>query len=234
MKRLVVSYYLIIFYFSSAYGQQHPLEGAWHLQDGTTQLTLVMVDNYLVCSTFDVDHKKFINTWGGTYALEGKQIKVAIQFNALEPEEVQQQRIYTMETGKKLISNLSGEKAIWENIDRNSGPLVGVWRISSRKVDGKLNELPLGDRRTLKILSGTRFQWVAINIKTGEFSGTGGGSYTFANNKYTENIEFFSRDNERVGAKLRFDGKVENGQWHHSGLSSKGDPIDETWSKLKE
>jgi len=84
----------------------------------------------------------------------------------------------------------------------------------------------------LKILSGTRFQWVAINIKTGEFSGTGGGTYSFAHNQYTENIEFFSRDNERVGAQLTFDGKIEDGQWHHSGLSSKGDPIYEIWSKF--
>jgi hypothetical protein len=63
--------------------------------------------------------------------------------------------------------------------------------------------------------------------------GTGGGTYTFANGKYTEHIEFFSRDSSRVGAALTFDGKLENGDWHHSGLSSKGDPIYEVWSRKK-
>jgi hypothetical protein len=81
--------------------------------------------------------------------------------------------------------------------------------------------MQLGARRTLKILTGTRFQWAAINIETKEFFGTGGGRYTFENGKYTEHIEFFSRDSSRVGASLGFDGKIESGAWHHSGLSSR-------------
>src|SRR5690606_9122586 len=130
-------------------------------------------------------------------------------------------------------TDLSGMHATWKRVDANEGPIAGVWRITGRKQDDKMGQMPLRDRRTLKILSGTRFQWVAINIGTGEFSGTGGGTYTFENGKYTENIEFFSRDNSRVGASLSFDGKIEDGDWHHSGLSSTGNPIYEIWSKLE-
>lgn len=82
-------------------------------------------------------------------------------------------------------------------------------------------------------MSGTRFQWAAINPETKEFFGTGGGTYTFVNGKYTENIEFFSRDNSRVGASLSFKGEVKDGQWHHSGNSSTGNPIYEIWSREK-
>ena len=53
------------------------------------------------------------------------------------------------------------------------------------------------------------------------------------NGKYTEHIEFFSRDSSRVGASLRFDGKLENGEWHHSGLSSTGEKIYETWGRVE-
>jgi hypothetical protein len=73
----------------------------------------------------------------------------------------------------------------------------------------------------------------AINPETKEFFGTGGGTYTFKSGKYTENIEFFSRDSSRVGASLSFDGKLNNGEWHQSGLSSKGDSIYEVWSRVK-
>jgi hypothetical protein len=118
-----------------------------------------------------------------------------------------------------------------KRVDDGKGQLAGNWRITSRKQGETMNEIPLRPRRTLKLLTGTRFQWMAINIESGEFSGTGGGTYTFVNGKYTENIEFFSRDSSRVGVSLTFDGKVENGHWHHSGLSSKGDPIQEIWSK---
>ena len=48
---------------------------------------------------------------------------------------------------------------------------------------------------------------------------------------YTENIEYFSRDNSRVGAKLKFDYKLKNEEWNHIGFSSKGDPMHEIWVK---
>jgi hypothetical protein len=86
-------------------------------------------------------------------------------------------------------------------------------------------------RRTLKLLSGKRFQWIAFNVETKEFSGTGGGTYTTKDGTYTENIEFFSRDHSRVGASLEFTYELIDGHWHHSGLSSKGSPIYEIWSK---
>ena len=88
-----------------------------------------------------------------------------------------------------------------------------------------------GARKTIKILSATHFQWIAINTETGEFFGTGGGNYSFKDGKYTENIEFFSRDPNRVGASLSFNAELKEGDWHHSGLSSKGDKIYEVWSR---
>jgi hypothetical protein len=45
-----------------------------------------------------------------------------------------------------------------------------------------------------------------------------------------ETIAFFSRDNSRVGASLGFDYQVIDGEWHHSGLSSAGQPIFEIWT----
>jgi hypothetical protein len=94
-----------------------------------------------------------------------------------------------------------------------------------------MSKIVPGARRTMKILSGTRFQWIAYNTETKEFFGTGGGTYQTQNGKYTENIEFFSRDNSRVGSRLEFDFAVDGGNWNHKGLSSKGDPIDEIWTR---
>ncbi|MBK8310764.1 MAG: hypothetical protein IPL04_07545 [Chitinophagaceae bacterium] len=57
--------------------------------------------------------------------------------------------------------------------------------------------------------------------------------YTLKDGKYTETIEFFSRDSSRVGASLSFDYSLKEGVWIHQGLSSKGAPIYEEWSRLK-
>jgi hypothetical protein len=121
------------------------------------------------------------------------------------------------------------EKHPWTLVDNGKAEMAGTWRSSGRMQDGKVILNPPRPRKTFKILTGTRFQWAAINAETKEFFGTGGGTYTFNDGKYTENIEFFSRDSSRVGASLTFDGKLDNGLWHHSGMSSKGTPIYEIW-----
>lgn len=206
---------------------------AWEWSEGSRRSMLTLVDSYMVFTSFDVDNRKFHYTWGGPYRIEGNKLVVERQFHTRDKELVGKAGEWEMRiTGDKLECSLEDAGQVWSRVDRGDAPLSGVWRISGRKQGEKMGEIGLNARRTLKILSGTRFQWAAINIETGEFFGTGGGTYSFANGKYAEKIEFFSRDSSRVGAVLTFDGKVENGDWHHSGLSSKGEPIYEIWSRL--
>ncbi|MEH6306368.1 hypothetical protein RYH73_11990 [Olivibacter sp. CPCC 100613] len=220
------------FCLSLVYGQANSPAGAWQLKKDNLHHTLVFVDNYLSYCLYDLNGKKFVNTWGGPYKLQNNQITISVEYNASNPEKVQKSSTFQLDINKDLHTDVTGSMENWQRVDNNDAPLAGVWRITNRKVDEQMNAMPLQDRRTLKILSGTRFQWVAINVKTGEFSGTGGGTYTFKDGKYMEDIDFFSRDNSRVGARLTFDGKLDNGQWHHSGLSSKGAPIYEIWSRM--
>ncbi len=209
------------------------LKGAWHWVEGNEQQTVCFVDGYCVFSAFDVKGKKFLYTWGGPYNIDGKNLRIDLQFNTKQSELTGTTFSFPISwKGEQLQLALNGTPQLWKQIDKNDAPLAGVWRISGRKQGDKINEMPLGVRRTLKILSGTRFQWAAINIETKEFFGTGGGHYTFEKGVYTEHIEFFSRDSSRVGASLSFEGKIENGKWHHSGKSSKGDAIYEVWEKM--
>jgi len=85
----------------------------------------------------------------------------------------------------------------------------------------------------MKVLSGSRFQWIAYNTATKQFMGTGGGTYTTINGKYTEKIEFFSRDNSKAGLSLTFDYSLKDGTWNHKGFSSKGAAMHEIWSVRK-
>jgi hypothetical protein len=133
---------------------------------------------------------------------------------------------------KDSIMGIVGSDMVLKRIDNGEpGKLQGAWLMSGRVRDGEIQirdtERP---RKTMKILSGTRFQWIAYNTETKQFMGTGGGTYTTEDGEYTENIEFFSRDDTRVGAELKFDYKLIDGKWHHSGFSSKGDPLHEIWS----
>lgn len=208
------------------------ITGAWHLQQGSTEQVLIFQDSYFSHTIYDKTNKKFINTYGGIYKTEGKALKLLIEFDTRSMKDIgKEKNISHAVTDKMLHIDISGTHQHWTKIDEGKDKLAGVWRITGRMVDGKVNQMQRGDRKTLKLLSVTRFQWMAINPATKEFFGTGGGTYTFTNGKYSENIEFFSRDSTRVGASLTFDGTVKDGVWNHSGKSSKGDLINELWTK---
>lgn len=207
--------------------------GAWRTQEGSLEQVLLLSDGYFMHTVFDKMNKQFVQSRGGTYTFSGKNLLTQIEFNTQDKDQIGQSLSYGFSIIRnKLNSNISGKKASWDLLDSAEGEIAGTWYMSGRKQDGKITLNPIRARKTLKVLTGTRFQWAAINAETKEFFGTGGGSYTFINGKYTENIEFFSRDNSRVGASLSFDGKLVDGNWHHSGLSSTGNPIYEVWSRV--
>ena len=210
-----------------------PLTGAWQTGTPDNETTLICSEKYFSIAIYDVKDKRFIGTYGGSYRMNGNRVTAVIEFNSMNPEQVgdQYDGELTIKDGKLLLEDGSGNRE-WKRLDdATPGKLAGAWLITGRMRDGEMSTMTPGARRTMKILSGTRFQWIAYNVETREFSGTGGGTYTTRNGKYTENIEFFSRDNSRVGATLTFDFSLENGAWRHKGLSSKGDPIDEVWTK---
>lgn len=230
MKTLCLLFAFLCSFAGIGKAQDHLL-GAWKSTSGEVNSVLLITPGYFSITAYH--DKNFIATFGGSWKAAGEgDVSVKIEFNTAEPSQVGQSSTTPVNyVDGKLVTVQDGEKIEWSRIDNGQGVLAGSWQITSREQDGKMNTITPGARKTVKILTGTRFQWVAINTDTGEFFGTGGGTYTFENGSYTEKIDFFSRDNSRVGATLTFKGKVEGNSWDHSGLSSKGEPIHEVWQK---
>lgn len=206
------------------------INGAWKMQNGSVEQVLIFTDGYFMHTTFDKSKKQLISTRGGAYSFANNQLDASIEFNPQDKSEIGQSKKYSFVIDRdKLTSDVSGSKHTWSLIDNGKGAMVGVWRSSGRMQDGKVVLSPPRARKTFKILSGSRFQWAAINAETKEFFGTGGGSYTYTNGKYTETLDFFTKDSTRVGSSLTFDGKVEGDLWHHSGKSSQGANMYEIW-----
>ena len=213
--------------------------GAWEnfsiTENGDNLRSVVIfTDGYQVSTTYDANTGKFIQTNGGTWKLEGDIMTEKVEFNTLDSERVGSEvsfKVKVTDDEIEIVDNASK----WKRIDNGSpGQLQGAWLMSGRVRDGKTQLRDTNrPRKTMKILSGTRFQWIAYNTATKQFMGTGGGTYSTIDGKYTENIEFFSRDDSKAGLSLGFNYKLIDGKWHHSGLSSKGDPIHEIWSIRK-
>jgi hypothetical protein len=218
--------------FASGQLKTSDLMGAWQTGSDEVMTKIVSGQNFAV-ATYNPKEKKFTSTTGGRWSIKGNSLTEIIEFHSSNPELVGKEITTPVELKNgKLIVKADSKSEEWSKLDNGTpGQLAGAWLITGRVNDGQLNKITPGARRTMKILSGTRFQWIAYNTETKEFFGTGGGTYTTENGKYTENIEFFSRDNSRVGASLQFDFSIQDGDWHHKGLSSKGDPINEVWTK---
>ena len=196
---------------------------------------MLITDTYLMQTTYEPN--RFVSSRGGSYEQTAGQLKLMIEFDTQDSSRVGQTETYpvALRDGKLVVTGPAGSQTL-SRVDEPSAqtPLAGLWRITGRANDaGQVTTMQRGARKTLKLLTGSRFQWAAINPQTKQFSGTGGGTYVLKDGKYTETIDFFSRDNGRVGRSLTFEAGVNGAEWRHTGQSSTGGKVDEVWSREK-
>ncbi|MFY0593675.1 membrane or secreted protein [Roseivirga sp.] len=217
------------------------LEGAWEIEkiDGKSlghRAVFLLESPYAFYSEFDVDSKKFVGSRGGAIEIMGNKASYTVEFDTWDKENVgtAYEITATLNSNRVTLDFSSSEDSfqmVLVRIDNGQGDLAGSWRITDRMRNGEMQAMRLGARKTIKMITGSRFQWVAFNPESKQFSGTGGGTVILKDGKYNEHIEYFSKNPDRVGADLSFDYKVNGDKWDHSGKSSTGNPIREIWTK---
>ncbi|MGX5819655.1 hypothetical protein ACWKWU_15770 [Chitinophaga lutea] len=233
MKHLFTFLFLLC---ATATIAQDKLAGAWQLQPAGSepQTVRIIADNYFMQTHYDEAGKRFISTYGGRIATAGGQLTETTEFNTADSTKVGQKATYAYKlNGSELQVTVGGQTQRWKRLDDGKSAMAGLWTITGRENNGQWGVIKPGARKTVKLLTGSRFQWAAINTETGQFFGTGGGTYTVKDGQYTETLRFFSRDNSKVGNSLSFAAKVEDKKWQHSGKSSTGNPVNEIWSRLE-
>lgn len=241
MKKILIL--PLLFLTGLLYAQN--IEGAWKMMHKNGQpvtgeeYVKLYQDGYFAFGAKESDSNKFLGAGGGEFSLNGEDYSETLDFYTFKPEYVGNTTKFhiNMADGRMVITaDLDGQTLveIWEKVGSGSNDLTNNWVFTGRQQDGEISRSTPGDRRTVKILTGGRFQWIAFNSGTKEFMGTGGGTYIADDGKYTETIEFFSRDDDRVGDSLNFTYRILDGEWHHSGLSSTGNPIYEIWTRYKD
>ena len=242
---LIITSFTFVFALLTDAAKDRPLHveplGAWQLETQNGELhpfsaALLIKDGYIFYTEYDVEKKHFEGSLGGQYAYNDGTFDYTIEFDTWQTERIGMTINANIKiAGDKLTvtQNVGEEESVmvFSRIDDATGDLAGAWRITQRMRQGAMTAMRQGPRKTIKMITGTRFQWAAFNPETKQFSGTGGGSITLEDGTYTEHIEFFSRNKDRVGASLTFDYKVDGINWDHSGMSSSGNPIREIWTR---
>jgi hypothetical protein len=189
-------------------------------EDGTPlQHRILMDEHYIVETVFASTPAKFVKTLGGFYTKNGNTLVVAqLEFNSNYEKD-------------GLKSNTWTPNAQWIKKSNAALDLNGKWLMAGRVTsEGERRRDLSGPRKTMKFLVDGHFQWIAFNTESLAFFGSGGGTYSATEGTYTEQIEYFSRDNSRVGMALSFQYDQKGKDWYHKGKSSKGDPMHEIWS----
>ena len=222
------------------------LEGAWRLVENNGQAVAgesikIYSDNYFMFGTY-AKEGAFVKAGGGKYNAQGTDYTEIPDFDTSDSTKVRKPQTYSFSLSPKkdelsiTKKGAGGEKETWKKVDNKSSALAGAWRFGARVNDkGVAGERRGAEspRQTMKILSGKYFQWAAFNYETGQFSGTGGGTYQLKDTQYSETIQFFSRDNDRVGMSLTFECKLDGTDWYHKGKGTTGNPVSEVWEKVK-
>jgi hypothetical protein len=187
---------------------------------------------YLTYSVYKLDPADFIKTVGGFYTEDEEMLNVQLEFNSdFEKDGIRVLEMPFSMDGDNIVLQMEDAITFVKKETLNQA-LDGQWLFATRGPDtGQERRGEENPRKTLKFLMDGRFQWIAYQTETMAFSGTGGGSFTSVDGVYTENIEFFSRDNNRVGASLEFNYEIKGDDWHHTGNNSRGEPMYEIWSR---
>ncbi len=209
------------------------LIGAWSYGAPQNKTVMITTDNVFSVAVYDVPGKKFIHSYGGTWKLQGNKLVKTIEWNSKDSSQVGKEITEDIQINNGKLS-IKQTNETWNRLDDGTpGALKGAWIISGNYNNDKVSKRPnpFYPRRTMKVLSGKHFHWIAYNVGNKSFANAGGGSYTTNNGKYTENIEFFTKTSESIGKSLQFDYSFVDGDWRHKGEKSTGGAMDECWTK---
>jgi len=177
MKKIVIA---LICVLMSVGAKSQNIIGAWEGYSESEKgeqirSVVIFADGYQVMTSFEAETGKFIATNGGSWRLAGDTMTEKIEFDTTNPE-----RVGTEISFKVIITDaemeIVGSDIKLKRIDNGTpGKLQGAWLMSGRIRDGKTQMRDTsGPRKTMKVLSETRFQWIPYNTETKQFMETGG------------------------------------------------------------
>lgn len=214
--KFFITFISLLFFYHTIFGQVFSFTTQENGQD--IQYRILMDEEYYVETQFTTKPNQFIKTIGGFYQKKGNDLMVALEFNSN----------FSKDSIKHIVIN---DQDRWKKISKTTLPLQGKWLMAGRVNGDQERRRDINrPRKTMKILVEGFFQWIAYNTESFSFHGTGGGSYSATDGTYTEKIDYFSRDNNKVGISLEFEYAKKGMDWHHQGFSSKGDPLHEIWT----
>ncbi len=238
-------YFALIFSLVLGFGTNAQiLNGAWRLVEKNGkpveyEAIKLYSNSYFTYAAYEKDSGQFMEAKGGTYTLNNFSYKEHLDIDSNEPKHSGTTREYlnVLDNKQLTLTNLiTGDKEKWVKFDEaDNYEMAFCWRIHKKKDEGdaEWRTIEYRPRKTLKMITNSRYQVLALNSETGQFVGSSGGSWSGSSKDYIENVEFFSKDQSNVGKSLEFKRTFDKGLWLHTGKTTKGEDMMEKWHRYK-
>ena len=157
---------LLIFTGQLALGQVP--KGAWKSQEPTGSTSILIVgDSYLTIASYSFMNKYFERSEGGAFTMQGDKMTYIPEFNSADTAKIGIPVIFTITRKDDVLTLRYEEAMVWMLVDDASTvSMAGTWQITEKANNGQgaLEKIhQTGTRKTLKLLSGSRFQWIAFD-----------------------------------------------------------------------
>ncbi len=148
-------------------------------------------------------------------------------------------------SGKQEPAQVTNAAMVAENVPAN--PLVGTWKLVSYKYGKDTEFSDMTDMMDqIKLITDSHFTWASYDEE--EMMGAGGGTYTWEEGKYVEQIDFFHpKGDGMAGSTQVFECELDGDRWIHRGyikhyeldaetldfVLSDSSRLEEVWVRIK-
>jgi len=157
MTKLTILSIFLMSVTSRLIGQD--ITGAWEHKENTLVDTYIYASGFFSVARYNTESKEFVSTYGGKFSVKEGKLTETVEFDTQAPDRIGTEAVHALTVGKGLTSMKLDNAALNRVDDGKPGDLAGAWLITGRVNDkGEVRRSTPGARRTMKILSGTRFQ----------------------------------------------------------------------------
>lgn len=146
---------LILLELSIVSFAQPNISGAWQAGTKENNMVMIVADKFYSVAVYNQKDKSYIGTYGGTFRIEKDAFISMNEFNTLNKEDigVEVRSAFQLKGNAVKLATYDFKRLD----DGKPGQLAGAWLITARVTGNGMQTMTPGVRKTMKILSGTRF-----------------------------------------------------------------------------
>ncbi len=193
-----------------------PLIGAWSGQDSrdgrAIEVVVIFTAAHQVAVWFDPVDGEVVHTNGGLWSRSGTRVTEIVEFDSDNPGRVGSSVSFDVDLSDTELSIVGSDMRLTRVDGGDQGRLEGAWLLFERLEAGRwiASESSL---RTVRLMSGERFQQVVYDPESGRLVSTLGGTYVTGRDELVETVEFRRSPPNAGGPQVRYSLRQDAGNW---------------------